>query len=491
MIRFEIIFNQYGMKYNTDWYIMQKHIFKEYDIRGIVGKELLIDHVEKLTKAILSFYKKKKPEVQRVAVAMDGRLHSDAMYQAVSKAITQQGLHVYFLGVCPISAFHFGLYHLPVQAGIMITGSHFSKEYNGFKLYLDKEPVWGNDIQRIYQLFLEDSQEKYTDKVGKIFPTSIIDQYVESLWQEFSYLSQYDFSVIIDCAQGPVGPVLKKLIHKMGWKKVETIGDIVDGSFSEHDPNPCNRDNMNQLFNCLKKNKGFFGIGFDGCGGRMIGMEDNGSLILGDRLLALFAQDILQQSKEAMVVYDVKSSVVIQEVVKKYHGQCKVAPSGTPLIQQQMKNNGGLLAGELSGFYFFKDRHVGYFDGIYAMLRLLDILVKERKSLYELLQDIPKKYSSYEIRIPCTDEQKHIIVQKVFHAISLQKKWKISQVDGIRVENEQSWGVLRASRTEPVVSLRCEGKNKNDFLLVQREFTELLKEHIKADILKKCFLNKD
>lgn len=465
---------------------MQKHIFNKYDIRGIVGTELIIEQVEQLTHAIVSFYKKQYPSLTRIAVAMDGRIHSQEIYQKVSGAIVARGLQVSFLGVCPTPVFVFGLYHLPVQAGIMITGSHHTADYNGFKLYLDKKSVWGDQIEEIYQLFKQNSFEPSL-VVGKIVPSPILDQYLESIWQEFAHLSQYDFSMIIDCSHGVVGPILNKLIQRMKWKRVQCINDGVNGLFPAHEPDPSDIVNMQQLHQALLQHHKSFGIGFDGDAGRMIAMEDNGSLILGDRLLALFAQDLLRHNKNVTVVYDIKSSMLVREVVEQQGGIAITSSVGAPLVKDAMEKNHALLGGEMNGYYFFKDRHPGYDDGIYAMFRLLDILVRERKSLHELLQDLPETYASYEIRIPCAQEQKHEIIKSVTDVVSAQKKWKVSHIDGMYAQMTQGWGLLRACNTQPMVSFRCEAKNKQDLIEVKKQFKELLKPHIHEAVLKDFF----
>lgn len=465
---------------------MQKHIFNKYDIRGKVGVELRLDEVEQLTNAIVLFYKKHYPNLERIAVALDGRRHSQEIYEKVSQTIIKAGLQVYFLGVCPTPVFVFGLYNLPVQAGIMITGSYMSAEYNGFKLYLDKKCVWGQDIEEIYQLFVNNESIK-SGQIGKIVPSPILDQYIEVLWKDFAYLSQYDFSMVIDCSHGSVGPVVKKLIAKMGWKHVQSLHDVIDPVFPVHDPNPSDIKNMYQLHKALSLREKSFGICFDGDASCMLGMEQNGTLILGDRLLALFAQDVLRDKPHAAVVYDIKSSMLVQEVVDQQGGLSVVSSSGAPLLKNKMEQVQALIGGEVTGHYFFQDRHPGYDDGIYAMCRLLELLVKERKSLYELLELLPKKYSSYEIRIPCIEEQKHTIVQAVGNVISSQKKWKTSHVDGVRAEIDHGWGLLRACNTQPMVSFRCEAKSKHDLSLLKKEFKELLKPHIKDDVLKEYF----
>ncbi len=465
---------------------MQKHIFNKYDIRGMVGTELDLAHVEQLAHAIVSFYQKKQPNISSIAVGMDGRIHSMEIYQKVAHVVISRGLNVHFLGICPTPVFVFGLYNLPVQAGIMITGSHHIKEYNGFKLYLNKQSVWGDQIQEIYQLFVQ-ANTATAITLGKIIPAPIIDQYVESIWADFSYLSQYDFSMIIDCGNGVVGPVLQKIIQKMKWKHVVCLHEAIDGQFPAHTPDPLEIDTMKDLQQAVRRTAGAFGIGFDGDASRMLAMEHTGSMVLGDRLLALFAQNILQDKKRAVIVYDVKSSKLVSEVIEQQGGIAIVSSTGAPLVKNMMDQYGAVLGGEMSGHYFFKDRHPGYDDGIYALCRLLELLVRERKSLHDLLDTLPKKYSSYEIRIPCSDQQKYEIVKSVHDAVLSHKNWHISSIDGMRAETEYGWGLLRACHSQSMVSFRCEAQSQQNLEKVKKEFQELLRPYVATKILENSF----
>lgn len=461
---------------------MQKHIFNKYDIRGIIGTELMIEEVEQLTHAIISFYKKEFPELKKIAVAMDERIDSVEIYKKVSQVIVSCGLQVYFLGVCPTTVFVFGLYHLPVQAGIMITGSDYPKEYNGFKLYLHKKSVWGDQIQEIYRLYLQRVHET-TEELGKILPTPIIDQYIEFLWQNFSHLSQYDFSLVVDSAYGVTRSVIKRLIQKMKWKQVTTGYDTLQiqesSCFDEH--------SISKLKLAVSTKKNSFGIWLDGDASQMTVIDEDGSLIFTDDLFALFAQDVLRKKKQVSVVCDKTCSVLIREIIEQQGCTVIASSDEVVLIKDAMEKSGALLGVEKSGHYFFKDRHEGYDDSMYTMCRLLDILVQERKSLHELLMKLPKQYSTYEIGIPCLQEQKYDIIKQVGDVVIAQNKWKVSQVDGIRAEIGQGWGLLKACNKEPIVSFRCEAKDKQELSEIKKEFKELLKPHIPQDVLKNLF----
>jgi phosphomannomutase len=304
------------------------------------------------------------------------------------------------------------------------------------------------------------------------------------LFQRFPYLAQYDFKMMIDCGNGTVGPVLQKLIKKMDWKNIRLLNVEVDGNFPNHEADPTVKANMTQLIAELKKEPEYFGVGFDGDGDRMIGITNQGEIILGDIMLSLFAQDMLQEKQDdkISVVYDIKSSSVVSEVVSAGNGEAIISQTGCSFIQKKMDETGALLGGELSGHYFFRDRHQGYDDALYAMLRLFDVVVKQRSSVYDLLAKLPQKHASCEIRIPCDDLKKEFIVEKIGDHLD-SVGWKISKVDGIRAEHAKGWGLLRASNTQPVVSFRCEAATKQDVKMIKAEFGKALKSHICSDLI--------
>lgn len=464
---------------------MQKQIFRKYDIRGVVGTSFLISEVYKLSQAIVSYFLDTNQEAKRVVVAMDGRTHSQEIYEHVAKAVTDSGLDIYFLGVCPTPVLLHALHNLPVDAGIMITASHNTKEYNGFKLYNNKKSLFGDDISTIWGMYQQGVAVK-SEYVGKVVPCPIIDQYVDVLYQRFPYLSQYDFKMIIDCGNGTVGPVLQKLIKKMDWKDVRLLNVEVDGTFPNHEADPTIKENMTQLIMELKNNPEYFGVGFDGDGDRMIGLTNQGEIVLGDVMLSLFAQDMLKEdhSEKVSVVYDVKSTSVVPEVVVAGNGEAIISQTGCSFIQRKMDEVGALLGGELSGHYFFRDRHEGYDDALYAMLRLFDVVIKQQSSIYDLLAQLPQKHASCEIRIPCDDLKKEFVVEKIGDHLH-SAGWRISKVDGVRAEHDKGWGLLRISNTQPVVSFRCEADTKQDVQMIKAEFSKALQGHISSDLIEK------
>jgi phosphomannomutase len=365
---------------------MQKHIFRKSDIRGIVGVDLMMHEIYALTQAMIAWFVQQDSNLQRIAVALDGRVHGQEIYQHVSKAITDAGYQVYFLGICPTPVFEYGLHQLPVQAGIMITASGSAAEFNGFKLYFHKNLLQAEQLEKIYQLYQAESVLEHTvpvaNRIGKIVPCPIIEQYIDALWKEFAYLSEYDFSVVIDCAHGATAPVIKKLIEKMNWKQIITICDVIDGAFPVHDPEPFEIKNIDLLKQVIKKHKRLFGVSFDGDGDRIILCDQFGTPLLSEQLALLFFKDIAQRYPKSVLVCDEQMAYKIPD----FENSLLCTKNSNEFIPDIMQQRHALFGAQMHGRFFFKDRHPGYPDGIYAFLRLLDILIKERKTLHDVLK---------------------------------------------------------------------------------------------------------
>lgn len=386
---------------------MQNHIFKVSDIRGIVPAELGMQDSYDIAQAAVTWFSSQSASLQRVAVAFDGRLHGQEMYQKVAQAIVDAGYQVYFLGICPTPVFVYGLHQLPVQAGIMITASGSSAQYNGFKFFLHKNLVQGSDILQMYEI-LQKREFVALGHQGKIIPCPIIDQYVDILWQEFAHLSQYDFSVLVDCGNGTTGPVIKKLIQRMGWKQVQLLCDQVDGHFPVHIPDPYDAQNMSYLKSELKKTKKLFGIAFDGDGDRMLAMDGHGHMVLGDRLAAIFAQDILTKYAHRVVVSDIESEK-LKAFIEQSHGKNLIVTHCLKILSDAVTQHQAIFAAQIHGRFFFKDRHAGcYSDGIYSMLRLFDLLVKHRTTFAHMLQKIDEQMECAYIKTDLSENIKEL-----------------------------------------------------------------------------------
>ena len=379
------------MKYIIEWCIMQKHIFKAFDIGGVLGLDFSIQDSYKIAQAYVCWLEQQSTNLQRIAVAFDGRLHGQEIYQQVARAIVDAGYQVYFLGICPTPVFVHGLHHLPVQAGIMILTAGDVAGYHGFKLYFDQNLVCGFDLCKIYELS-KNVKISQVEHSGKIVPCPIIDQYVDSMWQEFAHLSEYDFDIVIDCAYGATGSVMKKLLHRMGWQQVQLVNDLLDATFALPDGALHEPENMNFLKIALKKDKKLFGIALNCDGERMLAMESNGHMILGDRLLAMFVPDILEKYAHRVVLYDMPEQPALQSIIEQAHGKAVCVHLQEPITSESIEKYHAIFAAQLQGRFFFQDRHMGHSDGIYTMLRLFDLLIKNRTSLADMLKRIDVQF---------------------------------------------------------------------------------------------------
>jgi len=462
---------------------MKDTIFRKYDIRGKVGSEIVIDNVYDLTKAILFYAVQQEPNIKTIAVGMDGRTHSPAIKENVCKAILDSGLNVLFVGTCPTPVVYFAMHTESVQAGIMITASHNPGEYNGMKLCLGKESIWGDQIQEIKKIFHE---KKYitSAKAGEYLEKNLIDLYIDWMTKNFSHLVGFSGSVMVDCGNGAAGTVMPQLIEKMNWPNIKLLYQDVDGTYPNHEADPTVAKNMEDLKKILLQNQFDFGLGLDGDCDRMAPMTKEGFLVPGDQLLSVFARGMLEEHPNLSVVFDIKGSSGLIELLNKWGMHPYMAPSGYSFVKREMKKRGALLAGELSCHFIFSDRYFGFDDGIYAMMRLLEIVQKTKKTLQELLVEYPKKISSPDFRIPCDDAAKFDIVDGVKNRFLQRKDAEVLTIDGVRATMDYGWGSLRASNTQPVLSLRVEADSHDGFNKVKEDFFQALKLHFDEKFLK-------
>lgn len=474
--------------------IMQDVIFREYDIRGKVGSELIIEQTYDLARAIAYYLVQQNPSVKKVALAMDGRTHSPAIKEHVAKGLIDSGFDVDFIGVCPTPVLYFTMYTQsshkastggakPYDAGIIITASHNPKEYNGMKVCLGKESVWGKEIQQIKNIYKQKLVHHGASK-GIYAENSMLDAYVTWMVNTFKHLKGMNLSAVVDCGNGAAGTVLPDLIKKMGWgAKVMLLYAEVDGTYPNHEADPTIEKNMVDVKNILERTNIDVGLGLDGDCDRMDPMTKKGFLVPGDQLLGIFAQKVVQEHPGVAVVFDVKSSSGLIEMLEKIGAKPCMSPSGHSIIKDQMKKNNALLGGELSCHFFFNDTYFGYDDGIYAMMRLFETLVTAGKTLDELLAVFPKKYSSPEYRVACQEDQKHTIVESVKDAFIKRGDAKTITIDGIRATMPYGWGLVRVSNTQPAITIRFESDTQDGLKKIKTDFFETLKPYFDASWL--------
>jgi phosphomannomutase/phosphoglucomutase len=459
---------------------MHDSIFRKYDLRGKVDSELPLDEIYNLTHAIVAYYRSQCSTLTTVALGADGRTHSPAIKERVIAGLQDAGISVIDIGMCPTPVLYAALHTLNVQGGIMITASHNGPAYNGFKLCLGTSTIWGEQIIAIKNLFQQKIQVSNAVR-GTYTTYPMITDYIALLKKQFAHLIGMELSAIIDCGNGAAGTVLPALIQEMKWPNVKLLYEEVDGTYPHHEADPTVVENMQDLAVTVKRTGATIGIGLDGDCDRMAPVTHAGELVLGDRLLALFAQPLTAEYPALPIICDIKCSAGLLTVLKEWGAQPILSPSGHSIIKQQMKEHDALLAGELSCHFFFKDRYFGFDDGIYAACRLFELLLQTNKSLHELLQVVPSLINTHEMRIPCEDSTQALHALTAYYA--QRPDASLILIDGVRVMFADGWGMVRGSNTQPVICLRFEATTHERLEAIKDEFYALLKEYIDPTIL--------
>lgn len=449
---------------------MQDHIFRKYDIRGIVGEDLVLKEVYNFGKA-LAYYiaRRANKNALRVAVAMDGRVHSSYIKDELARALRDSGIDVCFFGVCPTPLLYFGLHTFSYDAGIMITASHNEKEYNGFKICYGKELINAHEINEL-RICYKQQASLITNIKGSISTISIVDRYIDWIEKAFVHLQGSPLRSVIDCGNGAAAAVIPNLVKRMGWSNVSLLYETVDGEFPHRSPDPTRPQALQELSRLVVAQKAPCGIAFDGDADRMVAMTETGLTLTGDITLAVFGHEILKHNPGAHITFDCKCSQVLTTLLKKWGAIYTITPTGHAFVKQKMVETASVLAGELSCHFMFKDRYFGYDDGIYAMMRLLEIITMTQQSLHTLIETFPQSYTTGEVRIPCNESSKDAIIQSVYAAYINKPGVEMSTLDGVRIETSYGWGIIRASNTQPVMSFSCEAMTPEGFEKIKKDF---------------------
>ena len=439
-------------------------IFREYDVRGIIGKDLTSDVAESIGCAYGTMARRR--DCRTVALGRDGRLTSPALRDRVLAGITATGVNVVDVGICPTPLLYFALYELPVDGGVMVTGSHNAAEYNGFKICLEKMALHGEDIQELRRLI---ETGTYESGSGTVSTATVIPSYLRYLKDHFAGVDGTGMHVVVDCGNGAASLVAKAALEQLGCR-VTGLHDDLDGRFPNHHPDPTVVENLQDLIQAVKRHRADVGIAYDGDADRIGTIDEQGSIIWGDRLLLIFARDLLQDRPGSTVISEVKASQCLYEDIRKRGGNGVMWKSGHSVMKAKMKEEQAALAGEMSGHMFFADRYFGYDDAIYASCRLIEILSKTQAPFSSLLADLPSTQFTPEIRMECQDDVKFRLVEAVRKRLveaagqhhlpnagnSTPVIREIVTLDGVRVRFDDGWGLIRASNTQPALVLRFE-----------------------------------
>jgi len=467
---------------------MSPHIFRQYDIRGIVGKDFTPQESAQIARAILHYAKELNINIRTLVVGRDARESSHEIFNHFTQACRNEGINIINIGVVTTPIMYFTLHTTPYIHGVMITASHNPGEYNGFKICFNKKSISGKAIERIRDIALADKEIAHHSDHGNILPYDALSRYINNITKDFAHLHSKKISVVFDCNNGPAGLVIPDLIKKMNWFFCSTLHEKLDGAFPNQKPDPTVEANGIKLkTKIIHAPTPTIGIGFDGDADRMAARTEDGALVAGDYMLALLSQNVLAHFPGARVVVDIKSSNSLTQTIIKNGGTPIMSPTGHSNIKATMSTNKALLGGELSGHFFFADKSYGYDDGIYAALRLIEHLIETQTTLLHAINQLPASTCSPELRIPCAEENKHSVINTVLAHFSNHPTAKLITLDGLRIETTYGWGIIRASNTEPVLSLRFEGSDTSGLENIKNDFLEILKTCVAEEVLAKHF----
>ena len=450
-----------------------KSIFRENDIRGTYPEQLNEYTIGEIGKAIAA--KCRKENIDAISVGRDGRLSGESLLDAFCDSLVNSGINVTNVGLVTSPMLYFEAKINNSKSGIIITGSHNPKNHNGLKMVIDDKPVSGTEV-----LALIEGMKSETFRRGTLQFKDIKEEYLRKVTESISILNPEKYKVVIDCGNGAAGCIAPELFKKVGCEVIELFSEV-DGNFPNHHPDPSKLENMEDLIKSVKNNNADLGLAFDGDGDRVGLITNTGENIFPDKYMMMLSENILSQ-QPGPIVFDVKCSNHLDELIAKNNGVPVMAPTGHFHIKRAIKENNALLGGEMSGHIFFNDKWYGFDDGPYSGARIIEALSEYQgnKSISDIMKTYPESFSTPELNIDVTDENKFQIVEKFISENNLQGE-EIT-IDGLRVNYKNGWGLIRASNTSPKLVLRFEGNTIEDMNNIQSEFLSEL-ARISPDIV--------
>ena len=445
---------------------MNPAIFREYDIRGVADRDYDTAFARQLGLAYAAFVRERK--ARRVSVGRDCRLTSDRYAEALIAGLRGGGLDVVDLGMCPTPLTYFSLFHLDLDGGIQVTGSHNPPDHNGFKICVGKTTIHGAQIQELRKLIEDGGLRDGAGGGEEQF--AIIPVYQDHLIAQFGRLPR-PLKVVIDAGNGAAGPVAPRIVEAMGCN-TRALFCEPDGRFPNHHPDPTVEENMRDLIAAVRADGADLGIAFDGDADRLGLIDHTGRILWGDEMLILFARDILATTPGAVVVSEVKCSQRLFDDIEARGGRAIMWKAGHSLLKAKMRETGAALGGEMSGHLFFADRYYGFDDAIYAACRMLEVVSRAGRPLAALLADLPPAVNTPEIRVDCPDDRKFEIAERAKERF--RRDFEIIDVDGVRVKFPEGWGLIRASNTQPVLVMRFEARTPERLREYQRIVEDVL-----------------
>ena len=456
--------------------MIDESIFREYDIRGTVPSQINEQSIKLISHAIAQ--KCNDENIDELALGRDGRLSGEKILNLLSKELQSIGIDVVNIGIVTSPLLYFAAKKLPSKSGIMITGSHNPKNYNGFKIVINDVPISGLEI-----LSLLSDKPINKKNIGKeVYKKNLGDEYIQEVLSQSSE-SPKKIKVILDCGNGSAGEIAPKLIRALGYEVIELFCEI-DGNFPNHHPDPGKVENLQDLVQAVQENSADVGIAFDGDGDRLGVVTEKGEIIFPDQLMMIFTKDVLKNFPGKEIVFDVKCTNLLSNIIKETGGIPVMSPTGHFHIKNTLKQTNAPLAGEMSGHIFFNDKWHGFDDGHYSAFRLLEIMNDLNIPLSSILDQLPKAFSTPELNINIEEEKKFEIVKNFVDKAQFEGGSKVT-IDGLRVDFDDGWGLIRASNTTPKLVLRFEAKTSSRLKEIKNMFLDQLKlidETIQIDI---------
>jgi phosphomannomutase/phosphoglucomutase len=436
-------------------------IFKAYDIRGIVGKTITVDNVEKIGHAIGSDARARN--LTTIAIGRDGRLSGTELSQALARGIQRSGVNVVDVGMVATPMLYFAAHELCQYSGVMVTGSHNPPDYNGFKIVLGGQTLSADTIQAL-RIRIENND--LTHGSGSYSKHDIVNTYLERITGDVKLARP--MKIIVDSGNGVAGAFAPALYRALGCEVIELFCDV-DGSFPNHHPDPSVPENLQDVIQALKTTDAEIGLAFDGDGDRLGIVTKNGSIINADRQLMLFAADVLSRNPGGKIIFDVKCTRNLAPWISQHGGTPIMWKTGHSFIKSKLIETQALLAGEMSGHLFFKERWYGFDDGLYAGARLLELL-SHQADINAALNDLPDSLNTPELQIRVAEGENHALIAQLQKNAVFSSAQQVITIDGLRVEYSDGFGLARASNTTPVVVLRFEADNELALKRIQEDF---------------------
>ena len=439
-------------------------IFRAYDIRGVVGDDLGEQQLFTLGRALATRY----PDCTTVVAGRDGRLSSAGLSAALIRGLNASGVDAVDIGEVPTPVLYFAAHRRGDGSGLMITGSHNPPRYNGVKMMMGGHTLAGDDISALYETCV---RQRFRQGAGSCTEAAMDEDYIRSVVDDVTLHRK--LRIAIDCGNGVAGPVARALYARLGCEVVCLYCEV-DGTFPNHHPDPSAPGNLAELIATVQAKQLDIGLAFDGDGDRLGVVDETGAIVWADRQMMIFAQDVLRNHPGATVIYDVKSSRHLSRVVERCGGVAHMCRTGHSFVKKALKETGALLAGEMSGHIFFSDRWFGFDDALYAGARLLEVLSRTEEKCSALFAKLPRSVSTPELNVPFEREDQQHEFMRRFLAEAQFGEARISDIDGLRVEREDGWGLVRASNTTPCLVLRFESDSQGGLEALQAVFREQL-----------------